>query len=81
MEEEDGSAAAFRTLFTTLGIAGVVALLASIPVVPRFLMRHPEALGLVMAALLLLGRYTGLRLLEAYRFRALTAVPPQIIQR
>jgi hypothetical protein len=79
MEEEDGSAAAFRTQLTTLGIAGIVALLASVPAVPRFLMRHPESLGLVMAALLVLGRYTGLRLIEAYRFRALAAVPTQKI--
>jgi 7 transmembrane helices usually fused to an inactive transglutaminase len=32
---------------------------------------HPETLGLVAAAQLLLGRYTGYRLLELYRFRDL----------
>jgi hypothetical protein len=33
------------------------------------LFRYPETLGLVMAAQLLLGRYTGYRLSELFRFR------------
>jgi hypothetical protein len=32
---------------------------------------HPEALGLVVAGQLLLGRYTGYRLTELARFREL----------
>jgi hypothetical protein len=71
MEQEEGSASSLRRLLTTLGIAGGVWALAAIPALSRWLMRYPETLGLVMAAQLLLGRYTGLRLLEAYRFRAL----------
>jgi hypothetical protein len=74
MEEEDGPAASLRTLATTLAVAGGVWLLAA-PGVSRWLLRRPEALGLVMAAQLLLGRYTGLRLLEFYRFRVLIRVP------
>ncbi len=35
------------------------------------LFRYPEALGLVLAAQLLLGRYTGYRLTELFRFRDL----------
>jgi hypothetical protein len=31
--------------------------------------RYPETLGLIMAAQLLLGRYTGYRLSELLRFR------------
>ena len=31
--------------------------------------RYPEALGLVIAAQILIGRYTGYRLTELYRFR------------
>ena len=30
---------------------------------------YPETLGLVMAAQLLIGRYTGYRLTELFRFR------------
>ena len=32
-------------------------------------MRYPETLGLIIAAQLLIGRYTGYRLSELYRFR------------
>jgi 7 transmembrane helices usually fused to an inactive transglutaminase len=34
-----------------------------------FLFRFPEALGLIMACQLLIGRYTGYRLTELFRFR------------
>ena len=37
--------------------------------VGRTLFRFPEALGVVVAVLLLLGRYTGYRVTELYRFR------------
>ena len=36
----------------------------------------PETLGLVMAAQLLIGRYTGYRLVELWRFRDLIKDPP-----
>jgi hypothetical protein len=39
--------------------------------VGMFLLMYPESLLIVLAALLLLGRYTGYRLLELKRFRAL----------
>jgi hypothetical protein len=35
------------------------------------MMRYPETLGFIMAAQLLIGRYTGYRLLELFRFRDL----------
>ena len=38
-------------------------------VIGRWLFRHPEGLLIVVAAQLLLGRYTGYRLTEPYRFR------------
>jgi hypothetical protein len=76
MDEEDGALASFRTLMATTLIAGCVWLMASIPAVPNWLMRHPETLGAIMAAQLLLGRYTGFRLLEVSRFRLLVAGPP-----
>jgi hypothetical protein len=39
--------------------------------------QFPETLGLVMAAQLLLGRYTGYRLSELFRFRDFVVVSGQ----
>ncbi len=69
LEEEDGAGSSFRTLLGTLVIAATVALVVSVKAVSLTLFRCPEALGLVMAGQLLLGRYTGYRLAELYRFR------------
>jgi transglutaminase-like putative cysteine protease len=69
LEEEDGTRASFRTLLTTLAIAGCISLVISRPPVAQHLLRYPETIGLVMAGMLLLGRYTGYRLTELYRFR------------
>lgn len=71
MEEEEGAYASLRTLAATMLIAGTISLIISQSFVPRWLMTAPESLGLIMAAQLLLGRYTGYRLTELYRFRAL----------
>lgn len=71
MEEEEGAGNSISTLASTLFMAGCVWLLAVIPGVPGWMLAHPETLGFVMAGQLLLGRYTGFRLLELYRFRAL----------
>jgi hypothetical protein len=69
LEEEDGTVASFKRLLTTLGVSAILALILSIPALSRQLFRYPETLGLVMAALLLIGRYTGYRLSELFRFR------------
>ncbi len=76
LEAEDGTAASFKTLLSTLLIAATVALLLSLPAVGRHLFRFPETLGLVMAAQLLIGRYTGYRLTELFRFRDFLTTPP-----
>src|SRR5262245_14661384 len=76
LEEEDGTRASFRTLLTTLAIAGCISLLISRPPVAQHLLRYPETIGVVMAAMLLLGRYTGYRLTELYRFRDFTRQRP-----
>lgn len=79
LEEEDGSGRAFRTLLGTTAIAIVIASVIGIPGVAGWMLAHPETLGVVMAAQIVLGRYTGFRLTELYRFRELTAgvAPPQ----
>ena len=73
LEAEDGTASSFRTLLATLLIAVTISLLLSFHAVVHYLFRFPETLGLIMAAQLLLGRYTGYRLLELFRFRGFVA--------
>ncbi len=73
--EEEGSASSIGTLAATLFMAGCVWLFAVIPAVPAWMLAHPETLGFVMASQILLGRYTGFRLVELYRFRALMNDP------
>ena len=77
MEEEDGTANSLSVLASTFFIAGCVWLLATIPAMPAWMMRHPETLLSIMAGQLLLGRYTGYRLLELYRFRSMAEGPRQ----
>jgi hypothetical protein len=71
LEVEDGTMASFKTMLGTVFIAGTIALVLGIHALVSFLFRFPEALGLIMAGQLLLGRYTGYRLSELFRFRDL----------
>ena len=70
-EEEDGTGPAVRTMAATLLTAGAVFLVTRLEWVRATMTDHPEALGLVAAGQLLLGRYTGYRLTELARFRGL----------
>lgn len=76
VEEEDGPRASFQTLFSTMLVALCIALVVGRSFVANHLLRYPETLGFVMAALMLLGRYTGFRLTELYRFRELARQSP-----
>jgi len=69
LETEDGTSSSFKTLLTTMLIAATIALVCGVPLVVGHLFRYPETLGLIMAAQLLIGRYTGFRLMELFRFR------------
>jgi hypothetical protein len=69
LEAEDSAAASFRTLFSTMFISTVIALILSMNAVVQQLFRYPETLGLIMAGQLLIGRYTGFRFMELLRFR------------
>jgi hypothetical protein len=69
LEEEDGTTSSFRTLLGTMLVAITISVVLSVPALARHMVRYPETLGLVMAAQLVLGRYTGYRLTELYRFR------------
>ncbi len=69
LETEDSTTASFKTLFQTMLISTAIALVLGRPAVVQHFFRYPETLGLVMAAQLLIGRYTGYRLMELFRFR------------
>lgn len=71
IEAEDSTAASFKTLLGTLAVAIMVSLALSPDAVSQWMFRYPETLGVVLAAQLLLGRYTGYRLTELYRFEDL----------
>lgn len=69
VETEDGTKNAFKTLMGTVMVAVAVALTVGHDSVSRWLFRFPETLTAAVAALLVLGRYTGYRLTELYRFQ------------
>jgi hypothetical protein len=69
LESEDGTSSSFRTLLGTMFIAACISLVLSLHAVVGHMCRYPETLGLIMAVQLLIGRYTGYRLLELFRFR------------
>lgn len=71
LEAEDGTASSFKTLLGTMVIAATIGLVASIPAVLTHMVNFPETLGVIMACQLLIGRYTGYRLSELFRFRDL----------
>jgi hypothetical protein len=76
LETEDSTGASFRTLFQTMLIATIIALVLSSTSLVQHMLRFPETLGLIMAAQLLIGRYTGYRLMELLRFRDFLKQPP-----
>jgi hypothetical protein len=69
LETEDSTASSFRTLIGTMLIAASIGLFLSLHAVVSYMFRFPEALGMIMACQLLIGRYTGYRLSELFRFR------------
>jgi hypothetical protein len=75
LEAEDGTASSFQTLLSTVVISTSIALVLSIPALVEQMFCYPETLGIIMAVQLLLGRYTGYRLTELFRFRELMQLP------
>jgi hypothetical protein len=80
LEAEDGTGSSFRTLMGTIVMAASIALVLSLRGVADHLFRYPETVGIVMAAQLLLGRYTGYKLSELVRFRDLAAAEPSAVR-
>jgi hypothetical protein len=69
--EEDSFFQAMRLLVTTALLALAIYLLLSSPSLGNLLFYYPELHFFTVAALVLLGRYTGYRLTELVRFRDL----------
>jgi hypothetical protein len=78
VEAEDGTASSFKTLIGTMAVAATVSVSLAPDAVSRWMFQYPETLGVVLAAQFMLGRYTGYRLTELYRFNDLLAevLPP-----
>lgn len=66
---EDGTKAAFKTFLGTLVVSTAAYYVMGIRPLHAYLFAFPEILLVVMALMLLLGRYTGVRLSELWRFR------------
>lgn len=69
--EERGPGEAMKEGVGTLIASAVIYILMITPAVQYFVLVFPETLLVVLAAMLLLGRYTGYRLTELVRFREL----------
>ncbi len=69
--EEDSLFQAVRLLVTTVLTAMAIYLLLSSPSLGNLLLYYPELHFFTVAALILIGRYTGYRLTELIRFRDL----------
>jgi len=72
--EEDGHPEAFKMFAHTLIVAICCLFVLRIEVVGRLMLIFPEVQLLNAAALLLIGRYSGYRLTELWRFRDIAQV-------
>ncbi len=71
LQIEDGTLAAIKSSLGTTVVACMAYGVMDIPKLRAYFFSFPELLLLNMAILLLLGRYTGIRLTELWRFRDL----------
>ncbi len=69
--DERGAQEAFKQAFGSLVVSVLCYLVMNLPIVQHLVFVFPETLLLVLAGTLLLGRYSGYRLLELPRFRVL----------
>lgn len=76
--DERGAGSAIREGIGTLIVAALAYVAMSWAWLEQFVFVFPETLLLLFAGCLLLGRYSGYRLTELYRFRALAREPDPI---
>lgn len=82
--DERGASQAMREAFGTLAVAALAHLVMSWPPIEHVVFVFPEVLLLLLAVTLLLGRYSGYRLSELFRFRNLareseTFLAPEVL--
>lgn len=77
---EDGTRAALITMLGTTLVAAVAYLVMGRVALRMYLFTFPELLLVVMALLLIVGRYTGIRATELWRFRDLIRLPKRAPQ-
>ncbi len=70
LETEDGTRTAILTALGSVLVSVVTYGVFSMPLLKKYIFAFPELLLVVMALLLILGRYTGMRVNELWRFRA-----------
>ena len=73
--EEDGARTALQRFLLTLLVAACCYLVLRWNTVGHFLLAYPEIHLVTIAVLVLIGRYTGYRLTELWRFRDLARQP------
>jgi 7 transmembrane helices usually fused to an inactive transglutaminase len=73
--EERGSTEALKQGAGSLAAASLAYLVMHQPLMQHLFFVFPELLLLLLAGTLLLGRYSGYRLVELWRFRALLKEP------
>ncbi len=68
---EKGTKNAISLTLQTLGISIIVYFIITLPVIKDFILGFPEIIFISLLINIILGRWTGLRILEYYRFRNL----------
>jgi len=76
--DELGAATALRQALGTLIVAVACYLVMTWKMVEHLMFHFPELMLILLAATLLLGRYTGYRLLELKRFRAMVEAADEV---
>ncbi|KPK26867.1 MAG: hypothetical protein AMK69_11315 [Nitrospira bacterium SG8_3] len=74
--EEQGRSEALQQALGSLLVAALAYLIMTVSYVEHLVFVFPELLFLLLAGTLLMGRYTGYRLLELFRFKALIKQNP-----
>jgi hypothetical protein len=64
-----------------MAVAAMVSVSLAPDAVSRWMLQYPETLGIVLATQFVLGRYTGYRLTELYRFGDFLSDEPTPITR
>jgi hypothetical protein len=77
--DERGAGTAIREGIGTLIVAALAYIVMSWPPLEHLVFVYPEVLLVLFALALLLGRYSGYRLNELFRFRALAREPDPIV--